>query len=422
MSKDETGNKKDKIGALTLTGLTIGPILGSGILILPPIVYGLIKEWSIVAWLVIIAVGFLFAFIFGYLSIQYPGDGGVTNAIEKVFGKYIKQLASFYLIIGVVFGAVAVLMTAAQYVVKLNFSTATVIGYSLLIICFVFLLKNLTFLGKVVSVISLLSAGILLLGGTATLILYHKPFLIEGQFEPLNFGYSLLLLFWTILGWEIIGNYSAEVQDPKKTITRSIILSVVIIAVIDLAIVAAIQWSDSVKFWRGDITIATIIFPVFKGASNLVMAILTLLLCCSTYLFFVGGITRMMAGLSEEKVLPAIISRRSKENVPIVAVVIIGALHLLVLGLAHFGYFNIEKLIAFANGFFLINVLIGIAAGIVMIKNSFIKISGCFLGLLFIGMLFYFASKISLSIICVLAAYYILRQINFNRISVLTSL
>jgi APA family basic amino acid/polyamine antiporter len=290
-----------------------------------------------------------------------------------------------------------------------------VIGYSLLIICFGLLLKNLSFLGKTVSVMSLVSAGILLLGGTATLIFYHKPFLIESKFEPHAFGYSLLLLFWTILGWEIIGNYSADVRDAKKTITKSIIISVVIIAIIDLAVVAAIQWGDVIKFWHGDITITTIIFPVFKGASNFIMAILTLLLCCSTYLFFVGGITRMMAGLSEEKVLPALISKRSKGNVPIFAVIIIGLLHLSVLGLVHFGYFNIEKLIAFANGFFVINVLIGVAAGVVLIKNNFIRISGCLLGLLFMAMLFCFASKISLIVISILAIYFVFKQIHFNR-------
>ena len=105
-----------------------------------------------------------------------------------------------------------------------------------------------------------------------------------------------------------------------------------IIAIIDLAIAAAIQWGDVTKFWRGDITI------------------------------------------------------------------------------------NIEKLITFANGFFLINVLIGVVAGIAMIKNNFFKTSGCFLGLLFTGMLFYFASKNSLTIICMLAVYYVLKQINFNRV------
>jgi amino acid efflux transporter len=413
-----SGNKNNKIGTLTLTGLTVGPILGSGILILPPIVYGLLKDWAIIAWLTIIIVGSLFAFIFGYLSIQFPGDGGVTNAIQKVFGKYIKQLASFYLIIGVVFGAAAVLMIAAQYAAKLNFSTVTVISYLLLVICFGLLLRSVSFLGKAVTAMSLVSAGCLLLGGAAILLFYHRPFLIGSAFQPVTFGYSLLLLFWTILGWEIIGNYSAEVPDAKTTIIRSIILSAIIIALIDLVIVAAVQWGDTGSFWRGGMPLTAIIYPVFQGASNYVMALLTLLLCCSTYLFYVGGITRMMAGLAEEKVLPAIMSVRSKENVPISAVIFIGLLQAAVLGLTHFGYLNVEKLVAFANGFFVGNVSLGIAAGIILINNIFIKLCGWLLGLAFIGMLFCFAPKLSLLVICLLAMYYVFKQREFNRDSI----
>lgn len=409
--------RKQNIGALTLTGLTVGPILGSGILILPPIVYGLIREWSIIAWLAIIAIGALFALIFGFLSIQFPGDGGVTNAIENVFGKYIKQLASFYLVIGVMFGPVAVLMTAAQYVVKLGFATKPVIEYSLLAVCLFFLLKKLTFLGKLVSIMSLLSAAILLLGGIATLSSGHRPFIIESKFEPYQFGYALLLLFWTIFGWEIIGNYSAEVKEPRKTITRSIILSTVIIVIIDLVIAAAIQWGSVGRVSHGDVTITTIIFPVFRGASHWVMAILTVLLCSSTYLFFVGGTTRMMAGLADEKVLPAFISRRSRENAPVFAVLVIGVLHLIMLTFVNFGYFNIERLIAFANGFFLVNVLIGVAAGIVMTKNGFVRIGGLLLGALFLGMLIYFTSRIALTVIGLMALYYGYKQLILNRSS-----
>ncbi|MBF0594107.1 MAG: APC family permease [Candidatus Omnitrophica bacterium] len=408
---------KKEIGALTLTGLTVGPILGSGILILPPIVYGLIKEWSIIAWLAIIAIGALFALIFGFLSIQFPGDGGVTNAIENVFGKYIKQLASFYLVIGVMFGPVAVLMTAAQYVVKLGFATKPVIEYSLLAVCLFFLLKKLTFLGKLVSIMSLLSAAVLLLGGIVTLISGHRPFIIESKFEPYQFGYALLLLFWTLFGWEIIGNYSAEVREPRKTITRSIVLSTVIIVIIDLVIAAAIQWGGVGRVSHGDVTITTIIFPVFRGASHWVMAILTVLLCSSTYLFFVGGTTRMMAGLADEKVLPEFISRRSKQNAPVFAVLVIGLLHLIMLTFVNFGYFNIEKLIAFANGFFLVNVLIGVAAGIVMTKNCFVRIGGLLLGALFLGMLIYFTSRIALIVIGLMALYYGYKQLILNRFS-----
>jgi amino acid efflux transporter len=407
--------KNAKIGALTLSGLTIAPILGSGILILPPIIYRLVQEWAIYAWLAIIIIGFLFAYVCGSLSIRFPGDGGITNAVGHAFGRYTKQLASIYLIIGVVFGAAAVLMTAADYVSKLNYMSATVSGYVLLAICFGCSLKNLSFLGKIIFIVSLVSVVVLSLGGVAALISYRQPFLIRGAFAPQAFGYSLLLLFWTILGWEIIGNYSAEVRDPRKTITRSIIVSAVIIAVIDIIIVAALQWTDTPRYWHGDITITTIIYPVFRGLSNGVMAVITLLLCCSTYLFYVGGIARLMAGLAEDKVLPAWLSLRSQRNVPIRAVIVIGALHLAVLGSMQYGYLTVEKLVAFANGFFLGHVLLGIGSAVWLGEQVYIRICGCILGVIFLTMLFCFASKTSLTVICVMAALFVLRQVKHNK-------
>ena len=57
------------------------------------------------------------------------------------------------------------------------------------------------------------------------------PFLDPGSRgfeEPARFGYGLLLLFWTVVGWEIIGNYSAEIRDPGRTIPRSVALSVAV--------------------------------------------------------------------------------------------------------------------------------------------------------------------------------------------------
>ena len=126
----------------------------------------------------------------------------------------------------------------------------------------------------------------------------------------------------------------------------------------------------------------------------------------------------MMAGLAGEKVLPALISVRTKENVPILAVIFISLLQAAVLYLTHLGYLNVEKLVAFANGFFVINVSLGIAAGIILINNLFIKICGWLLGFIFIGMLFCFAPKISLLIICLLAMYYVYKQREFNRSSI----
>ena len=75
----------------------IGPILGSGIILLPPLVYNLTGNLSLPVWLVMLLFGFAFALVLGDLSIKFPGDEGVTNAVKEAFNSKFKYLTSYYL-------------------------------------------------------------------------------------------------------------------------------------------------------------------------------------------------------------------------------------------------------------------------------------------------------------------------------------
>jgi APA family basic amino acid/polyamine antiporter len=110
-------NSNDKkLNTFTLSGLIIGPILGSGLILLPPLLYNMVGNFSLIVWAIILSLGFVFALIFGKLAILYPGDGGVSLATKEAMGKKYQLLTSFYLICAVFFGPVAVLIIAAQFI------------------------------------------------------------------------------------------------------------------------------------------------------------------------------------------------------------------------------------------------------------------------------------------------------------------
>lgn len=412
--------ENNKIGPWALSGLIIGPILGSGILILPPLIVERIGRWAIFAWMIIIGISFLFAFILGHVSIRFPGEGGVTNAVAAAFGIHIKQLTSIFLIIGVIFGAVAVLMTAANYVGALTTLPAWIIGYILLYVCTALLLTKISFIGQIALIMSLVSAAVLFSGGVTVLNVFPVNPGAGTRFDPAQFGYAVLLLFWTIFGWEVIGNYSAEVKEPRKTIPKAILISAAVIATVELTIAAAVQRIGISKSSGGVVSITPVITSVFHGADQAVIALMTLFLCASTYLLFAGSVARLIASMASQGItraaLPAFLGKRSRNNTPLPAVVLIFGLHNMVFFLFKLGVFNIEKLIALSNGFFIANALICLGAGIRLIENRLIKASGLLLGLFFLGMLLHYATSDSLIVIGGLSAYYVGKQWLQNRV------
>nr|MDH3153511.1 hypothetical protein [Bacillus licheniformis] len=57
-------------------------------------------DYAIFAWLLMLGIGFLFAWVFARLSVEYPNDAGIAYAAEKAFGSRVKKLAVFYFIMG----------------------------------------------------------------------------------------------------------------------------------------------------------------------------------------------------------------------------------------------------------------------------------------------------------------------------------
>lgn len=361
-----------KLGPVLLTGFIIGPILGSGIIILPPLAYGLLGSWALSAWVAITLIGALFAAVFGNLSILFPGDSGVSQCVALAFGPRAKILTSYFLMGAVCVGPVAVALTAARYLGLGGILADELVAMGLVAIIWTLLLRRIASLGTAAFVLSSVSAALLLVGGIGCLISMPAVHLPSEPFEPMRFGYGLLLLFWTVVGWEIIGNYSAEIRDPRRTIPRSVALSVLVIASVTLTVAAAVQ---SV----GGRTMAGVLAPVFGPGSVVLLSVLAVALCLVTELAFTGAVSRLMAALASDGALPAFLARRNGSGAPSFAATALTAIHLFVLALSLAGVLSVEKMVALANGFFLANAIMALLAGARVLGSRIMRVSAALL-------------------------------------------
>lgn len=372
-----------KLNTLTLSGLIIGPILGSGLILLPPLLYNMVGNFSLIVWAIILSLGFVFAIIFGKLAILYPGDGGVSLATKEAMGKKYQLLTSFYLICAVFFGPVAVLIIAAQFIQGYfpNISIE-VLGLFIYIITYTLLLTRIDFLGKLMLIVSTAITLIFFISSINMLLNVDEFIFSIPSVSIEKFGYSLILVFWSIVGWEVIGNYSKEVEE-SKTLTNSVMLSAIIISLVYILTTLAICFGEFPK--NEDFKLVWLIQPVFGSFSGAILASISMILCVGTLILFVGGVARLISSLN----LSSFTSKHMKNDTPIGALNSLSLIYIITLSLVYFKYLTLDNLVAFADGFFIANAIIGLITAIILFEKGFLRSSSILLSVLFFAILLF---------------------------------
>lgn len=394
-----------QLGPWLLAGLIVGPVLGSGIIILPPVVLGVAGPWALPAWLVMIAVGVVFGLVFGELSVLFPGDGGVSVAVGHAFGPEGRRLASLYLVVAVLFGPVAVLLTGVRYL-PLGGMPPVGVAYGLLLVCAGLMLRQVASLGRVALMLSSVSAGLLFAGGVATLgdaagTLWKGAGvgMAGGMPGPVGMaafalpapdwsmlGHALLLLFWIVVGWEVVGNYSAEVRNPRRTIRKAVIRALAAVTAVDVAVAGGMQWlavrnaapalgSAPGAVGAGGFTVppdgvAALLTPLFGAWGGPVLGALALALCATTYLMFVGGVARLAASLAADGILPRAVGLRAATGAPAGGIGMLCGAHMVVLAAVGRDVIDVTGLVALADGFLLANALCGVLTAVRLLRGT----------------------------------------------------
>ncbi|ABO35411.1 amino acid/polyamine/organocation transporter, APC superfamily [Methanococcus maripaludis C5] len=393
-----------KLGPCTLSGLIVGPILGSGIVIIPPIVYDILNDYSIFAWVIMMVIGGVFAYFASKLCVKFPGDSGLTEVVGHSFGKSYKDLNAYYLLIALAMGPLVVIMVAGEYLSVL-FSNYTFGAefYSaiLMLIGGVIISRNISSVGKISMIISSVISTILVVGGLFTILFYRKEVLFtETAITTIDIGYSFLIMFWSIIGWEILGNYSLEVENPEKTIPKAAFLSVIAMSVVYLIVSGALQVLDVKKL--GLINpisgLSLILYPLFGDYSGIILSITITGLCLCSFLMLIGGASRLVYAQAKAEVFPKIFKYRSNTNAPLSAILLMVFTNFLTLVAVYFNLISLTGIIAAVNAFLITNIVMAAIASIKVFENVLEKGFAVFLSVSFL-LMFLFSSKIVIMII-----------------------
>jgi basic amino acid/polyamine antiporter, APA family len=231
------------LGLVSIVGIVIGAMIGSGIFINPAKVAHDVGTpgMMLLVWVVGGVLSFFGALAISELAAAYPQAGGVYVYLREAFGPGIAFLFGWTLLLVVESGTIATLAVGFStkylpYFVKLSPLEGKVVAISLIAILAavnVFGVKKGAFVMNTLTSIKFIG----LIGVCAVVFLFAKGstanFFSGGEAAPAgggalsNFGVALVAALWAYKGWEVSTYSAGEVRNPQKRLPLGLFIGTV---------------------------------------------------------------------------------------------------------------------------------------------------------------------------------------------------
>ncbi len=230
-----SNNKKKSISFMDLMGVSIGQIIGSGIMILTGIAIGITGKgvtWSFLAAAVLIIIPLI---SLAALGSAIPSNGGMYTYVRDLIGRKTGFFFVALLVAGqLVLANYAIGFTEYAREFFPNINTTLV---SSLVMTFIFLanirgIKTAVFIQNIMVVMLLSALALFIVFGLPQVNDYGSFFTIDNVFPSggMAFVSAAFLVRFALVGAEYIGELAGECENPGKIIPRAMILSTIVVA------------------------------------------------------------------------------------------------------------------------------------------------------------------------------------------------
>ncbi|MFT4227935.1 APC family permease [Micropruina sp.] len=349
--------------------LSIGAVLGTGVLTLPALAAEIAGPASLLSWLALILLSVPLAGTFAALGARYPDAGGVATYVRRAFGDRTAAMIGWCFYTAVPAAAPAAAMMAGRYVADAvggGRSTEIATAAVLTVIVWALNAVGLRLSGPVQLGLAAVLAALMVL--TVVVALPHVRPDAVGPLLPHGWGSVAAaagLLVWAFAGWEAMSSLAAEYRDPARSVPRATTIALIAVGVLYLALAATTilvlgQQAGASVAPLSDL-MALGVGPVARPATAVVAVLLTI----GTMNTFFAGAAKLGAALARDGALPAWFAQGSTAGtVPRRSLLIVGGgalLSLLVTGVAGL---DLTTVMLLATSSFTAVYLVGSAAAV----------------------------------------------------------
>jgi amino acid efflux transporter len=306
------------------TALSIGAVLGTGVISMPALAAGVAGPAALVAWLALIVLSAPLAWTFAALGARHPDGGGVSTYVGLAFGKRASAAVGWCFYFAVPLGAPAAAAFAGGYVADvLGGGRTTVVGTFLVVMALVFTMNwfGLRISGRAQLILTGTLAVLLVV--TVLTALPHARLANLTPFAPHGWtgvGAAAAVLVWGFAGWEAVSSLSGEYRDPRRDVPRAAAIAVVVVGALYLAIAATSVLVLGPALAGSSAPLADLLAVGVGGPVRAITAVVAVLLTVGAVNAYLAGASRLGVALARDGALPTRIVGTPRKSLGFVTV------------------------------------------------------------------------------------------------------
>ncbi|ACJ31419.1 Amino acid permease-associated region [Shewanella piezotolerans WP3] len=346
-------------------------LLGTGVFILPQMTIATAGQGALIAWLVLTLAIIPVTLVFGRLASVMPHAAGPAYFVEKAFGRTAGRTIGLMFLLVVPIGAPAAILMTFQFVNALVPIEGWAQVATELLLLGVLLLLNLR--GIQVSAklqfaltLAIVSVVVALFGGVGMSLSELESFTHQDSPNVSLVMAAVGIAFWSFLGIEAMTHLAGDFRNPKRDMIPAMFIGTVLVGIVYLACTLLLLVVPSEK----PVAMVGVFDSLLGGYGAQVIGILGIVSGLATVNVYTASVSRLIWSFSRDGVLPKYFNKLNQHNSPARASIAVLVSMALVIILTYATGQQLEDLIAWSNGVFVIIYLAAMfAAGKLLSKR-----------------------------------------------------
>ncbi|HDX4392391.1 TPA: L-methionine/branched-chain amino acid transporter [Enterobacter bugandensis] len=366
---------RQELGLAQGVGLLSTSLLGTGVFAVPALAALVAGNNSLWAWPVLILLVFPVAIVFAILGRHFPSAGGVAHFVGMAFGPRMERVTGWLFLSVIPVGLPAALHIATGFGQALfgwhdEQLLLAELG-TLAIVCWVGSRGASSSANLQTLVAALIVVLIVAIWFAGNITVADIPFPAINDIDHSQLFAALSVMFWCFVGLEAFAHLASEFKQPERDFPRALMIGLLLAGTVYWACtVLVLHFNAFGEDKAAAASLPGIVVKLFGVKALWVACVIGYLACFASLNIYIQSFARLV--WSQARYKPeSRLARLSKRQLPMNALnAVLGCCVLSSLGI-YLLDINLDALIIYANGIFIMIYLLCMLAGCRLLKGRY---------------------------------------------------